>query len=173
MCLDTTSSHTRFTFIHLTASYTRDYTGYVGHVRHAVRRSKNRRWLVWLECVKFSLHEKWNILTWLSAPNERNMSDRRKIQPRAWSPPGLITLGLDHPWAWSPMSLIIPGLDHPWAWSPPVLITPWLDHLAGFKLYNLFMHSHIRMIGSVQLQVSLLRQRFCLHISTCMARELR
>ena len=53
-------THTGIAYVHLIAPHTCDYMGYVRHVGHATRRSKNHMWVRGLEYAKFSLHEKWN-----------------------------------------------------------------------------------------------------------------
>ena len=58
--LDTNSTYTGIAYVHFTAPHSCDYMGYVRHVGHAARSSKNHMWLLGLEYAKFSLHEKWN-----------------------------------------------------------------------------------------------------------------
>ena len=58
--LDTNSTHTDIAYANLTAPHSCDYMGYVRHVGHAARSSKNPMRLLGIEYAKFSLHEKWN-----------------------------------------------------------------------------------------------------------------
>ena len=58
--LDTNSTHTGITQAHFVAPHTCDCIDNVRYVGHTVRYSRNHQWLLGLEHIKFSLHEKWN-----------------------------------------------------------------------------------------------------------------
>ena len=57
--LDTNSTHMGIAYAHLITPHSCDYMGYLHHVGHTARSSKNYMRVLTLEYTMFSLHEKW------------------------------------------------------------------------------------------------------------------